>query len=179
MGAAIGREFSYELLAAVSQRAEAELRDAVGRLVDAGLVFQRGAPPLATLLFKHALVRDAVHSTLLRGARQRLHARIADALENSPEMMDNQPELLAQHYAEAGLIEKSVAYWGKAGRRSAARSAMAEAVAQFQKALDQLALLPENRQRKQQEIEFWSALVAAMRNVKVEAEPGKGHTLDR
>jgi predicted ATPase len=81
------------------------------------------------------------------------------ALEaHSPEILDNQPELLAQHYAEAGLVEKSVVCWGKAGNRSAARSAMAEAAAQLQKRLDQLALLPDDLERQRQELEFWSAL---------------------
>jgi predicted ATPase len=88
-------------------------------------------------------VQDAAHGSLLRNARQQLHAQIADALETHfPELMDSQPELFAQHYAEAGLVEKSVEYWGRAGRRSAARSAMAEAASQLQKGLDQLALLP-------------------------------------
>jgi predicted ATPase len=100
IGAAIGREFSYELLAATGQRSEAELQRAVGRLVEAGLIFQRRVTPEATFSFKHALVRDAAHSTLLRDARQRLHARIAEALESqSPELLDSQPELFAQHYA--------------------------------------------------------------------------------
>jgi predicted ATPase len=155
VGAAIGREFPYELLAAAAQRSEAEVRDGLSRLIEAGLVFQRGAIPEATFLFKHALVRDAAHSTLLRGARQRLHAQIAEALETlSPERMDSQPELLAQHYAEAGLIEKSIEFWGKAGHSSAARSAMAEAAAQFQKALDQLELLPDSRDRQRQSLNF-------------------------
>ena len=89
-------------------------------------------PPTAEYMFKHALVQDAAYGTLLRGPRRQLHARIAEALEaHSPELMDSQPELFAQHYAEAGMVEKSVACWGKAGRRSAARSAMAEAAAQF------------------------------------------------
>src|SRR5207253_2954652 len=104
VGAAIGREFSYELLAAAAQRTEAELRDGLGRLVDAGLMFQRGVPPEATLLFKHALVQDTAYGMLLRGPRQALHARIAQALEtDSPELLETQPELLAQHCAEAGL----------------------------------------------------------------------------
>ncbi len=144
IGAAIGREFSYELAASVGELAEERLQDALQRLVDAGLVFQRGTPPEAAYLFKHALVQDTAYSTLLRGPRRQLHARIAEALTaHYPELMDSQPELFAQHYAEAGLIEKSVAYWGKAGHGSAARSAMAEAAAQFQKGLDQLALLPD------------------------------------
>ena len=145
---------------------------ALARLVASELVFQRGAPPEAVYTFKHALVQDAAHSSLLRNARQQLHAQIADALETHfPELMDSQPELFAQHYAEAGLVEKSVAYWGQAGRRSAARSAMAEAAAQLQKGLDQLALLPDNRQRQQQELEFWCALGAALRFVKGQATP--------
>ena len=163
IGAAIGREFSYELAAAVGELADERLQDALQRLVDAGLVFQRGTPPDALYLFKHALVQDAAYGTLLRGPRRQLHARIAEALKaHSPELMDSQPELFAQHYAEAGLVEKSVACWGKAGHRSAARSAMAEAAAQFHKALDQLALLPDDPERQRQELEFCSALGAVL-----------------
>jgi predicted ATPase len=132
IGAAIGRQFSYPLLRAVSNLPEDELQASLARLVAAELVFQRGAPTEAVYTFKHALVQDAAHGSLLRSTRQQLHAQIAEALETlSPELVDSQPELFAQHYAEAGLIEKSVACWGKAGHRSAARSAMAEAVAQF------------------------------------------------
>ena len=145
IGAAIGREFPYALLRAVSRLPEDELQAALARLVASELVFQRGTPPDAVYSFKHALVQDAAHGSLLRSSRQQLHAQIAEALEaSSPELMDSQPELFAQHYAEAGLVEKSVACWGKAGHRSAARSAMAEAAAQFHKGLDQLALLPDD-----------------------------------
>jgi len=180
IGAAIGREFSYALLRAVSRISEGELESALTRLVASELVFQRGAPPNAVYSFKHALVQDTAHDSLLRSSRQQLHAQIADALEaNSPELMDSQPELFARHYAEAGLVEKSVAYWGRAGRRSAARSAMAEAAAQLQKGLDQLALLPDNRQRKEQELEFWSALGAALRFVKGQAAPEMGRAFTR
>ena len=150
-------------MAAIARRTEAELQEAVGRLVDAGLVLQRGSLPQATFLFKHALVQDAAHGTLLRASRRRLHAQIAEAFEaHFPELMDSQPELFAQHYAEAGLIEKSVAYWGKAGGRSAARSAMAEAAAQLQKGLNQLAVLPDTPERQRQELEFHSALATAL-----------------
>jgi class 3 adenylate cyclase/predicted ATPase len=159
IGAAIGRQFPYVLLRATSDLPEDELRAALARLVASELVFQRGAPPDAIYSFKHALVQDAAHGSLLRSTRQQLHARIADALvAHSPELMGNQPELFAQHYAEAGLVEKSVAYWGKAGHRSAARSAMAEAAAQFQKALDQLALLPNTSECQRQELELRMAL---------------------
>jgi len=109
-----------------------------------------------------------------------LHAQIAEALEtHSPEMMDGQPELLVQHYAEAGLVEKSVACWGEAGHRSAGRSAMAEAASQFQKGLDQLALLPDTPERQRQELEFCSALGAVLRAVKGEGAPERGDAYAR
>ncbi len=180
IGSAIGREFSYALLRAVSRLDDDELQSALDRLVASELVFQRGTPPEAVYIFKHALVQDAAHSSLLRSSRQQLHTQIAGALETHfPELIDSQPELLAQHYAEAGLIEKSVAYWGRAGQRSAARSAMAEAAAQLQKGLDQLALLPETAERQRQELEFFSALGAALRFVKGLAAPETGQAYAR
>jgi len=179
-GAAIGREFSYPLLRTVSRLDEDELQTALARLVSSELVFQRGAPPDAVYAFKHALVQDAAHDSLLRSTRQQLHARIAEALEiYSPELGDTQPELFAQHYAEAGLVEKSVAYWGKAGHRSAARSAMAEATAQFQKGLDQLALMPDDPERQRRELEFCSALGAGLNAAKGVAAPETGHVYVR
>ena len=180
IAAAIGREFSYELLRAVSRLPEDELRAALARLAASELVFQRGMPPDAVYSFKHALVQDAAHGSLLRSTRQQLHAQIAEALEaHSPELMDTQPELLAQHYAEAGLVEKSVASWGKAGRRSAARSAMAEAAAQLQRGLDQLALLPDDPERQRQELELWSALGAVLQALKGYAAPETGEAYAR
>jgi class 3 adenylate cyclase/predicted ATPase len=175
IGAAIGREFSYALLHAVSRLPEDELQASLARLVASELVFQRGEPPDAVYAFKHALVQDAAHGSLLRNARQQLHAQIAEALEaDSPEMMDSQPELFAQHYAEAGLVEKSIAFWAKAGHRSATRSAMAEAAAQFYKGLDQLAPLPDDPERQQQELEFRSALGGVLSAAKGHAAPETG-----
>jgi predicted ATPase len=180
IGSAIGREFSYALLRAISRLPEDELHAALARLVASELVFQRGAPPDAVYSFKHALVQDAVHGSLLRGARQQLHAQIAEALEaHSPDLMDTQAELFAQHYAEAALIAKSVACWGKAGRRSASRSAMAEAAAQFHKGLDQLALLPDTTERQRQELEFRSALGAVLMAAKGLAAPETGYAYAR
>jgi class 3 adenylate cyclase/predicted ATPase len=180
IGAAIGREFSYALMHAVSRFPEDELQESLDRLVGSELVFQRGTPPDSVYSFKHALVQDAAHGSLLRSARQQLHAQIAEALEtDSSELRDSQPELFAQHYAEAGLVEKSVAYWGKAGHRSAARSAMAEAATQFQKGLDQLALLLDTPERRRQELEFWSALGAVFQAVKGQAAPETGHAYAR
>jgi predicted ATPase/class 3 adenylate cyclase len=180
IGAVIGREFSYPLLRTVSGLPEDDLQTSLARLVASELVFQRGTPPDALYSFKHILVQDAAYGTLLRSTRQQLHARIAEALEaQSPELMESRPELLAQHYAEAGLVEKSVAAWGKAGHRSAARSAMAEAAAQFQAALDQLALLPDNPERQQRELEFFCALGAVLQIVKGFAAPETGHAYAR
>ena len=128
IGAAIGREFSHALLAAVARKPEAELGSALDRLIAAGLLFRQGAPPHATYLFKHALVQDAAYGTLLREPRRALHARIAEAIESQfAEIAENQPELLARHCTEAGLIEKAASLWGKAGQRSLARSALVEA----------------------------------------------------
>jgi predicted ATPase len=180
IGAAIGREFSYTLLHAVSRLPDDELQAALTRIVASELVFQRGMPPDSVHTFKHALVQDAAHGSLLRGVRRQLHAQIVQALETlSPELMDSQPELFAQHYAEAGLVEKSVIYWGNAGRRSAARSAMAEAAAQLRKGLDQLALLPDNPERQRRELEFWCALGAVLQVIKGFAAPESGSTYGR
>jgi class 3 adenylate cyclase/predicted ATPase len=180
IGAAIGREFPYSLLRLVSGLAEEELHAALSRLVASELVFQRGTPPDAVYSFKHALVQDAAHGSLLRGTRQQLHAQIAKALEtHSPELMDNQPELFAQHCAEAGLVEESVVYWAKAGRRSAARSEMAEAAVQLQKGLDQLALLPDDPKRQRQELELRISQGAVLWVVKGVAAPERGRAYAR
>ncbi len=180
IGAAIGREFPYALLRTVSRISEDELRSGLDRLVASELVFQRGAPPEAIYTFKHALVQDAAHGSLLRSSRQQLHAQIAEALETqAPELIDTQPDLFAQHYAEAGLVDKAVAYWGNAGRRSAARSAMAEAAVQFQKGLAQLALLPDTPERQRQELEFQSALGAVFREIKGYAARETGQAYSR
>jgi class 3 adenylate cyclase/predicted ATPase len=180
IGAAIGREFSYQLLHAVSRTPDDELNAALVRLVASELVFQRGTPPDAVYTFKHALVQDAAHGSMLRSSRQQLHARIAEALEvHSPELLDTQPEVLAQHYAEAGLIANSVACWGKAGHRSAARSAMAEAVAQFQNGLDQLARLPETPEGQRQELQLRSELATALMAARGFAAPETGRAYAR
>jgi predicted ATPase len=180
IGAAIGRQFSYELAALVADLSEHALQNALQRLVDAGLVFQRGAPPSAEYLFKHALVQEAAYDTLLRRTRQQLHARIVAALEKlAPDLMESRPELFAQHYAEAGLVEKSVAFWGQAGRKSAGRSAMAEAAAQLQKGLDQLALLPDDREHQRRELELRRTLGAALMTAKGLAAAETGHALAR
>jgi hypothetical protein len=125
IAAAIGREFSHALLAAVVRKPETELNSALDRLIEAGLLFRQGVPPHASYLFKHALVQDAAYGTLLRDARRGLHARIAKTLESKfTDIAENQPEILARHCTEAGLIEKAAGLWGKAGQRSLGRSAL-------------------------------------------------------
>ena len=162
-GAAIGREFGYGLLASITDLPEPQLHEALDRLTNAGLLFVRGTPPESSYIFKHALVQDAAYGTLLRSRRQRLHSRIAATLEDRfPEIVLAQPALLAQHCAAAGLAEKAVAYWLKAGQQALARSAMAEAVAQLRKGLDVLAGLPDGPWRQQQELDLQIALGSAL-----------------
>src|SRR5215831_14217406 len=180
IGAAFGRWFRYTSIRAVSGLPEDELQASLARLVASELVFQNGTPPDAIYTFKHALVQDAAYTSLLRTTRQELHRRIAEALETlSPELIDSQPEFFARHYIEAGLVEKSVFYLSKAGHNSVARAAIAEAAAQFQKGLDQLALLPNTPERQRQELEFCSALSAALRAAKGQGAPETGHAYAR
>jgi class 3 adenylate cyclase/predicted ATPase len=175
IGAAFGRWFRYTSLRAVCDLPEDELQASLARLVASELVLQSGTSPDAVYTFKHALVQDAAYSSLLRTVRHELHERIAEALEAlSPELIDSQPEFFARHYGEAGLVAKSVFYWSKAGHRAVARAAIVEAAAQFQKGLDQLALLPNNPERQRQELEFYSSLSAALRAAKGQATPATG-----
>ncbi len=163
VAAVVGREFSYELLMPVAQKSEPDLRSALDRLGDAGLVFCRGMPPQATFLFKHALVRDAAYGTLLRGRRQALHARVVATLEQQfPAMVMTEPERLAQHCAEAGLAEQAIQYWLMAGRRSLRRSATAEAVAQLRNGLALLSGVGDDGRRLEQELELQTALGRAL-----------------
>ena len=155
IGAAIGREFSHALLSAVVRKPEAELGSALDRLVRAGLLFRQGVPPHATYLFKHALVQDAAYGTLLREPRRALHARIAETLEGRfADIAETQPELLARHCTEAGLIEKAAGLWGKAGQRSLARAALLEGAEQLKRALDQIATLPATPALRREEIKL-------------------------
>ena len=166
-GAAIGREFSHALLAAVARKSEAELELALGHLIEAGLLSGQGVPPNATYLFKHALVQDAAYGTLLREPRRALHARIAETLEfQFTDLVETRPELLARHFTEAGLIGKAAVLWGKAGQRSLARSALIEAVAQFTRALDQIASLPGTPALRRDQIMVQVGLANALYHTK-------------
>jgi class 3 adenylate cyclase/tetratricopeptide (TPR) repeat protein len=172
IGAAIGREFSHALLASVVRQSEAQLGLALNRLIAAGLLFRQGVPPHASYLFKHALVQDTAYGTLLREPRRALHARIADTLESQfAEIAEHQPELLAQHCTEAGLIEKSVGLWGKAAQRSLERSALVEAAEQFTRALDQIATLPATPALRREQIKLQVALITPLIPLKGHAAP--------
>jgi class 3 adenylate cyclase/predicted ATPase len=172
IAAAIGREFSHALLAAVVRKPETELNSALDRLIEAGLLFRQGLPPQATYLFKHALVQDAAYGTLLREPRRALHARIAETLESQfTEIAENRPELLARHCTEAGLIEKAAGLWGKAGQRSLERSALVEAAAQLTRALDQTATLPATPSLRREQIKLQIGLSNALMHVKGYAAP--------
>ena len=180
IAAAIGREFSHALLAAVVRKPETELVSALDRLVEAGLLFRQGVAPHATYLFKHALVQDAAYGTLLREPRRALHARIAEVIENQfTEITENQPELLAQHYTEAGQIEKAALLWGKAGQRSLERSALVEAVAQLTRALDQIATLPMTPDLRREEIKVQVTLITPLIYVKGYASPETKQAAER
>ena len=180
IGATIGREFSHALLAAVARKPETELVSALDRLVAAGLVFPQGVPPYATYLFKHALVQDAAYGTLLREPRRGLHARIAEILEREfVDISEAQPELLARHCTEAGLIEKAVGLWGKAGRRSLERSALVEAIAQLTRALDQIAALRTTPALRREQIKLQAALITPLIHVKGYAAPETKAVIER
>src|SRR5262249_31782627 len=134
--AVIGRHFAYDVLSMVSQLDDTTLQRELGRLVEAELLYQRGVPPQATYVFKHALIQDAAYESLLKSPRQQYHQRIAQVLAAQfPETVATQPELLAHHYTEAGLTAQAIAYWQRAGQRASERSAHLEAIAHLTQGL--------------------------------------------
>jgi class 3 adenylate cyclase/predicted ATPase len=170
--AAIGREFSHELLAAVTTMAGHQLDHALNRLISSELIVRRGATPNARYSFKHVLVQDVAYESLLKSKRQHLHARIAKALEERfPEMAATEPELLAQHYAGAGLTEQAIDYYQKAGERAGQRSANAEAIEHFTKGLELLNTLPDTGERPRRELDLQLKLGRASIAIKGYAAP--------
>ncbi|WP_407179395.1 AAA family ATPase [Bradyrhizobium sp. STM 3562] len=159
IGAVIGREFSYELLAAVSENGDEALQAALERLLHSGLILRRGTTSRPTFLFKHALVQDAAYSSLLRSKRSMLHGQVARVLQHHfPDRAEAEPELVARHFTEAGQAEPGILYWLKAGRRAAERSANAEALRHLNRGLALLLKLPGSIWRDQSELEFQVAL---------------------
>jgi AAA ATPase domain len=175
IGATLGRSFSYELICAVARMPQQKLDEALAQLASAELILRRGVPPDAEYTFKHALVQDAAYSTLLRNRRQQLHARIAETLEEQfLDLVVAQPALLARHCTEAGLAEKAVVYWLKAGQQALARSATTEAAAQLRKGRDALDGLPDGPGRQQLELDLQIALGYALVSAKGHSAPEVG-----
>ncbi|MBN9507738.1 MAG: AAA family ATPase [Alphaproteobacteria bacterium] len=163
VGAAIGRDFSHELLRAVAEQPAATVDQGLAELVRAGLVLARGAPPDARYSFKHALVQDAAYASLLRGERRRLHARIVAVLERGDaDGADDAPELLARHCAEAGLDAKAAAAWLRAGTAALHRAAIAEALAHLAHGLTAAAAMEEGEARRRLELDLWIARIKAL-----------------
>jgi class 3 adenylate cyclase/tetratricopeptide (TPR) repeat protein len=155
IGSVAGREFHYELLRAVASLPREKLDEALGQLVRSELIFRRGEIPHAVYTFKHALVRDAAYTGLLKSRRAHLHAAMADALEQQfPEIVQTQPETLARHLTEAGLIEKAIGYWLQAGKNAALRSANLEAIAQLRRGIELTSQLPTEEGRDRSELDF-------------------------
>jgi predicted ATPase len=172
LGAMLGREFTYELLQAVSPLDEATLQRDLARLVEAELLYQRGFPPQARYIFKHALIQETAYQSLLRSTRQQYHRQIAQTLaEQFRETAETQPELLAHHYTEAGLFAQAIPYWQQAGQRAIERSAHAEAISHLTKGLELLKTSPQTPERSQQELTLQIALGAPLMATKGYAAP--------
>jgi class 3 adenylate cyclase/tetratricopeptide (TPR) repeat protein len=172
IGAAIGREFSYELIAAVAPMAAAQLDDALARLSESGLAFRRGTPPEAIYTFKHALVQDAAYDSLLKSRRQKLHAKIARMIEQRfPSIKATEPEMLAHHLTAAGLVEAAIPLWQAAGELASKRLALTEAIAHLNQGLELVATLPRSSERDASELGLRSLLGTAWLALKGWATP--------
>lgn len=162
------------------RKPEAEVRSALDRLIAAGLLLRQGVPPHSTYLFKHSLVQDAAHGSLLREPRRALHARIAETFENQlADIAQNQPELLAQHCSEAGWPEKAALYWRAAGERALLRDANVEAIEHFRHALLRNAERSEGTDRLRTELAILSQLGPALMSIHGWAAPAVGEVLER
>jgi tetratricopeptide (TPR) repeat protein len=159
IAAVIGREFSYDLLSAAARIDEDDMQSALALLEQADIVYRVGLSPFVRFTFKHVLLRDAIYDSLLKSKRQQIHADIAAILEHEfPRLVENQPEVLAFHYQEAGNHQMAIQYWFESGQRALAQSANVEAIANFRKALQLLNALPETPERAKQEIDIQLAL---------------------
>jgi class 3 adenylate cyclase len=178
--AIIGREFSYQVLRAVTSISEEELRSALRHLAESELIFQRGEPPQARYTFKHALVQGAAYQSLLRANRSEQHRRVAEALEKEfPETAETQPELLAHHYTEAGFVWPAIAYWRKAGQRAARRAANVEAIDHLRRGLAMLETLPDRAAHADEELTLLLALGPALMSTRTTAAPETQQVYDR
>jgi predicted ATPase len=172
LGATLGREFSYELLQAISPWDEDILQRGLQQLVTAEFLYQQGLPPQAMYLFKHALIQEAAYQSLLRSTRQQYHQHIAQVLEaRFPAICETRPELLAHYYTEAGVMTQAIPYWQRAGQRALERSAHVEAVSHLTKGLEVLRAVPDTIDRTQQELDLQTILGSALLAAKGYAAP--------
>lgn len=163
IGSVLGREFAYEMISGLSNLSEEVLRAGLGQLVDAELLYQRGRPPRARYIFKHALIQDAAYQSLLRRARQQVHLQAAELLEVSfPDIVDASPEIVARHYAEAGDLEKAAEYWQRAAQRAVRRFAHHETISHFRNVTDTLAALKPSAERTRQAAGAQIAIAGAL-----------------
>ena len=180
LGSVLGREFAYEMITGLSIIDETTLRDGLGQLVEAELLYQRGRPPRAKYIFKHALIQDAAYQSLLKRPRQQHHLQVAQLLETRfPDTIEASPELVAHHYTEAGATEQAVAYWFKAGRRAARQSAHPEAIAHLRQGLAMLTGLAETPERAKQELAFQRTLGPVVMATQGYASPEAGQIYSR
>ncbi len=180
MAALLGREFHHELLAAVAGVDELLLQAELAMLGDAEIIYRNGHPPRCTYLFKHALLEEAVRAVPDDASRRRLHGRIAGTMEERfPQLAETQPELLAQHFTEAGVMERAVEYWLQAGRRSHERFANVEAISHLTRGLDLLRTLDESTERDVRELELLQPLGTAYIAARGYAAPEVGPVFDR
>jgi class 3 adenylate cyclase len=172
VGAAIGRDFSYSLLRALVGRDETALKNALAQLEQAELVFRRGEPPEVVYSFKHALVRDAAYESMLKSRRQQLHGQIASTLKDRfADIAASQPEIVAHHFTEAGLINPAIDYWLKAGHLALSRSANAEAVTHLRQGIELTRSQAPSPERVRKELDFYLALGPATAATEGDAAP--------
>ena len=176
LGAVLGREFAYELLQAIAPQDEETLQAGLAQLVGAELLYQRGRPPRARYMFKHALIRDAAYASLLKSTRQHVHQQVAQVLESRfPALAEAQPELVAQHYTAAGYTEQAVRYWQRAGEHASERSAYLEALSHVTTGIELLKSLPETPEHTRQALTLHIVLGAALQVTRGVAAPEVEH----
>jgi class 3 adenylate cyclase/tetratricopeptide (TPR) repeat protein len=180
LGAVLGREFAYEMLRALAGVEESLLQERLAQLVDTELLYQRGRPPRATYIFKHALVQDAAYASLLKSTRQQYHQQVAQMLEaRFPDTVATEPELVAHHYTAAGCAAQAVGYWQQAGQRALQRSANVEAIAHLRQGIALLTTLPDTPARVQAELTFQTTLGPALMTTRGFAAPEVAATYNR
>jgi predicted ATPase len=180
LGATLGREFSYALLQAIALWDEETLRQGLQQLVRAEFLYQRGLPPQATYLFKHALIQETAYQSLLQSTRQQHHQHIAQVLEaRFPDLCETRPELLAHHYTAAGAVAQAIPYWQRAGQRAIQGSANLEAIGHLSRGLELLRTLPDTPERARQELAMQIPLGHALIATKGQAAHEVGETYSR